>query len=1061
MARSFNDPGYAAQWELQQGAGINATPLYGQYTGAGIRIGIVDVGVNYGLRELSGQMDLAADYDALDGDNDAGNASGDQHGSTVALLIGARANNGIGDVGAAFGARLVAYRFDSRDTRTVAQETALLALQYQVDISQNSWSRSGEYFTDDFGSADYAGAAAAILRAAAEGRGGLGTVFVRSAGNNGATGDDVNSHSYLNNRHSITVGATDSGGAVQPFSNPGAAVLVVAPGTATSWAAPLVSATVALMLEANPGLGYRDVQTILALSARVTDAAGAGWLVNAGTGWNGGGLHVSRGAGFGLVDAQAAVRLAESWQGTPATEANLRTARAASDTALTLPDLGTASQSVTIGEDLLVERAEVSVDLLHAKPGQLRITLISPGGTESVLLDQLGLGRYKEVDGRLVFTFSSVQFLWEQARGEWTLRVEDLAAGTSGRLASWSLALHGAAASDDTVHVFTDEYAAQLAANPGRALLEDDAGTDTLNAAAVTTASLIDLSPGGVSRIAGQVLQLAPGTRIENADGGDGGDTLTGNAGANRLHGHRGNDTLLGLAGDDTLIGGEGEDRLEGGSGNDLMVGGAGNDTYIVDSAGDRIEERAGEGLDTVEASVSHVLAAGVEWLRLTGAERLNGTGNAGENVLIGNEADNVLDGGAGDDWLLGRGGDDTLIGGAGNDRLDGGAGRNRLLGGTGDDLYLVAAANGEVVEKPGEGTDTVQSWFSFVLPAHVEHLQLMGSARINGTGNSLANTIAGNAQNNIISAGAGDDTVQGLAGHDTLDGGTGADRLEGGAGDDIYIVDNSGDLVVERPGEGFDAVRSWISYILAANVEQLRLMGEQPLDGAGNAANNILYGNAAGNILSGEDGDDILYGEGGDDTLLGGAGNDQLHGGTGANQMIGGLGDDLFEVAHGKDFVVEQAGEGRDTVQSWISYTLPEAVEVLVLRGSQPLRGTGNALDNLIIGNAQANRLSGGGGDDTLDGAAGQDILTGGSGADRFILQAGQGADHITDFRAGEGDVVVLQGFGPPMADGWPAGHWLQQAGQDVLLQSAVGTVLVLENIQLSAVSAQDFLLG
>ncbi|MFC4166480.1 S8 family serine peptidase [Teichococcus aestuarii] len=1061
MARSFNDPGYAAQWELQDGTGINATPLYAQYTGAGIRIGIVDAGVNYALRDLGGQMDVAADYDALEGDDDASTTSGDQHGTTVALIIGARANNGIGDIGAAFGARLVAYRFDTRDARTVAQETALLALQHQVDISQNSWSRSGEYFRDDFGSAEYAGAAAAILHAASAGRGGLGTVIVRSAGNNGATGDDVNSHSYLNNRHSIAVGATDSTGAVQPFSNPGAALLVVAPASATSWAAPLVSATVALMLEANPALGYRDVQTILALSARVTDAAGAGWLVNAGTGWNGGGLHVSRGAGFGLVDAQAAVRLAESWRTAPATEASLHTASATSGGVLDLPDLGTASQGVTIEDDLLVERAEISVDLLHARPGQLRITLVSPGGTESVLLDQLGLGRYKEVDGHLVFTFSSVQFLWEQARGEWTLRVEDLAAGTGGRLASWSLTLYGAPASDDTVHVFTDEYAAQVAADPGRTLLQDDAGTDTLNAAAVTTASLIDLSPGGASRIAGQVLVLAPGTRIENADGGDGGDTLIGNAAANRLDGHRGNDTLRGMAGDDTLIGGEGEDRLDGGSGNDLMAGGAGNDTYIVDSTGDRIEERTGEGLDTVEASVSHVLSAGVEWLRLMGAERLNGTGNAGENVLIGNEANNVLDGGAGDDWLLGRGGDDTLIGGAGNDRLDGGAGRNRLAGGPGDDLYLIAAAGNEVVEKAGEGTDTVQSWASFVLPAHVEHLQLMGNAKIHGTGNSLANTIAGNAQNNIIIAGAGDDTVHGMAGHDTLDGGAGADRLEGGMGDDIYIVDDNGDLVVERPGEGLDAVRSWISHILAANVEQLRLMGEQALDGAGNAGNNILYGNAAGNILSGEDGDDILYGEGGNDTLFGGAGNDQFHGGAGTNQMIGGLGDDIFHVAHSKDSVMENAGEGWDTVQSWISHTLPEAVEALVLRGSQPLRGTGNALDNLILGNAQANRLSGGGGNDTLDGGHGPDILTGGSGADRFILQAGQGTDHITDFRPAEGDVVVLQGFPPAAADGWPAGYWLQQAGADVLLQDASGTALVLDGIQLSALSAQDFLLG
>ncbi|PHK95223.1 hypothetical protein CR162_09415 [Pseudoroseomonas rhizosphaerae] len=825
MASSFDDPQYAAQWEIQGGAGINAAAVHAQYSGAGIRVGIVDAGIRYTAADLVGQLDTAAGYDALDGDGDASQPTGDQHGTNVALIIGARANNGTGGVGAAFGATLVSYRFGTRDERSVAQEAALLALQHQVDVSNNSWSRSGEYFRDDFGSAAYAGAAAAIRNAATVGRGGLGTVFVRSAGNNGATGDDVNAHSYQNNRHSITVGASDPTGAVLPISNPGAAVLVVAPGTATSWAAARVSSTVALMLEANPGLGYRDVQTILALGARVTDAAGAGWLVNAGTGWNGGGLHVSREAGFGLVDARAAVRLAESWRAAPATEANIASARAASAGAMAVPDLGAASQGVVIGAEMLVERVEVAIDIHHARIGQLRITLVSPGGTESVLLDQLGLGRYRADDGRLVFTLGSAQFLWEQARGEWTLRVEDLASGQAGRVEHWSLTVHGAPASDDTLHVFTDEYAAQARADPGRATLRDHAGTDTLNAAAVTTASLIDLSPGGASRIAGEVLALAPGTRIENAHGGDGADTILGNAGANILEGHRGNDTLRGMAGDDTLIGGAGEDHL---------------------------------------------------------------------------------------------------------------------------------------------------------------------------------------------------------------DGGAGSDRMEGGSGDDIYIVDDAADLVIERPGEGMDEVRSWISHTLPAHVEQLRLMGGEAPRGA---AGSTLYGNAGNGLLPGAEGGDRPVGETGSDVYSIAS---------------------LASIARSRGNVTEQAGEGGDTAPKWISQILPPMLEALVLRG------TGNALDNVITGNALLNRLFGEGGDDTLDGGAGLDILSGGSGADRFIIQAGQGMDRITDFQPAEGDLVVLRGFPAAAAGAFlPAGFWLRQSGHDVLLDSAAGTALVLEDIQISALSARDFLLG
>ncbi|MFM2058414.1 MAG: hypothetical protein RLY71_2799, partial [Pseudomonadota bacterium] len=144
--------------------------------------------------------------------------------------------------------------------------------------------------------------------------------------------------------------------------------------------------------------------------------------------------------------------------------------------------------------------------------------------------------------------------------------------------------------------------------------------------------------------------------------------TLNGNGSANQLEGRGADDHLNGLAGSDTLMGLGGDDTLDGGSGADRLLGGTGNDVYRLDNRRDVVVELAGEGLDRVEASVSHTLAAAVENLTLLGRDDLRGSGNALDNVLIGNRGDNALDGGAGDDQLVGGAGDDTLTGGLGAD---------------------------------------------------------------------------------------------------------------------------------------------------------------------------------------------------------------------------------------------------------------------------------------------------------------------------------------------------------------------------------------------------------
>jgi Ca2+-binding RTX toxin-like protein len=324
-------------------------------------------------------------------------------------------------------------------------------------------------------------------------------------------------------------------------------------------------------------------------------------------------------------------------------------------------------------------------------------------------------------------------------------------------------------------------------------------------------------------------------------------ETLTGAIKNDTLSGADGNDVLLGLAGDDTLNGGNGNDVLDGGTGVDAMTGGLGDDRFLVDNAGDTTVEAAGEGTDTVQASLDWTLADNVENLELQGSA-LRGTGNATANRITGTAGANVLDGAAGAD---------TLVGGAGDDR------------------YIVDDAGDVATELADEGTDTVESSVSYTLGANVENLTLTGTAA-NGTGNELANAITGNVLGNALRGGLGNDVLTGLGGDDTLDGGLGADSMIGGLGNDFYFVDDAGDSVVELGGEGTDTVSSGLSYTLGDNVENLILTGSAT-NGTGNGLDNVITGNALANTLSG------------------GAGNDRLVGGDGVDSLIGGLGNDIF----------------------------------------------------------------------------------------------------------------------------------------------------------------------
>ncbi|KKJ76823.1 hypothetical protein WH95_10995, partial [Kiloniella litopenaei] len=744
-----SDTYYDRQWHLSS---INIEDVWDDYTGEGVVIGINDDAVEMDHADYDDNYDSSIDYDYVDGDGDPSptTSEGMAHGTFIAGIIAAE-RNGEGVVGVAYDSTIAGFR----------RKGYRLDGQWNVDISNNSWTPLAD-IGDGARSADgtifSAGGHNAQLhadldKAVSQGRGGLGTIIVASAGNTRHVHQNLNHFDLKSARESIAVAAMDANGAHTYFSTPGAAVLVGAPGAAivstdrqgangyntsapeavevasaegdslsstaqtsslhgdyadgdgTSFSAPVLSGVIALILEANPNLGWRDVQEILAYSAYNSDPANPDWQVNGAGNWNGGGLEVNHDSGFGMVDARAAVRLAETWtrQSTSANEVNVTQSRNSS-ISITDNDENGIQDKVTVTDSINIDHVEVSVNIDHGHIGDLQITLTSPDGTESVLLNrpEKNLADPNSIgaaETKINWTFYSTHHWGETSAGDWTLTVKDLRTGATGTLNNWALKLYGDAITNDDTYIYTVDYAKFTGAeNEGRRVLEDTNGSDTINTAAINTDVYIDLNSGKDSRIVDNILTIKEGSIIENAFAGDGDDILIGNDAVNWLRGGRG---------DDALEGGAGADRLDGGQDEDTV-------NYHRSTAGvtvnlnDDLAEAGGHAQGDILENIEHVSGSEFED---------NITGNSFDNILEGGAGNDTLSGGSGDDQLIGGTGADTLIGGEGRDRISGGAGNDVIDGGADEDTafysgyhedYTITTANGTTTVQGADGTDTL-----------------------------------------------------------------------------------------------------------------------------------------------------------------------------------------------------------------------------------------------------------------------------------------------------------------------------------------------------------------
>ena len=463
----ISDPLYDKQWYLHKDSGINVSTVWKAYQGSDINIAVVDSGIEALHPDLAENVDLTHSFRYSDGSFDPTPTADEfsdpfvdaPHGTAVAGIIAASQND-IGISGVAPKANLIGLNVFSRPDDSAFEDAMLYP---NIDISSNSWGADLSFGLDD----DLVVLDAIISKMLTD-----PIIYTFAAGNEAS---NSGFSSILNSRYTLVIGATTEEKKVAPYSNHGANILCVAPGgdeeknspkiittdlignvygydiqgdhfdifenveydytdnfNGTSAAVPMVSGVIALMLEANSKLSYRDLKYIFAHSSKKVDENHTSWIKNSADLW------VSNYYGFGLVNAEQAVKLAKSFQTLPT---ELTVQRSLKDLNISIKDNDKKGVNIllNIDDNLTVEYAELEINTDHSYSGDLKITLTSPSGTNSILAD----GGTITEDLYNPWTFGTVGFMDEQSSGKWMLHISDISENDIGVLSSVKLILYG------------------------------------------------------------------------------------------------------------------------------------------------------------------------------------------------------------------------------------------------------------------------------------------------------------------------------------------------------------------------------------------------------------------------------------------------------------------------------------------------------------------------------------------------------------------------------------------------------------------------------------------
>lgn len=481
-----NDPLYSTQWHLKNngtntisgiaGHDISVEPAWDSVKGDGIVVAVFDSGVQIAHPDLSPNILTDAGWNFINNTSDPSpSTSGspstsdpDNHGTACAGLIAAKGNNGIGVSGSAPNALLIGLR-KSMSSSVDAIDANGLSWNADPVKTPNVYVNSNSWGPNDTGKG-YDSPGPLVLQAIDyginSGRNGKGVIYTWAGGNGRASKDNVNRDGYANHPGVIAVGATLSNGVVSTYSEPGAALLISAPGgsnslsqdlisttdrlgsfgysstgdytsafNGTSSACPIVAGVVALILQSNPNLTYRDVKMILAKSARINDATSSGWKTN------GAGLKFNHDYGFGTVNAAAAVPLASTWVNLPPRQPVIELSDVNPQN---IPDNNATGVSknfsVSAPSNFAVEYVELQTNISHTYRGDLDISLTSPSG----MVSQLQNVSTSDGNGNISFwKYRSNACLGESPSGNWTFTVKDLGNLDTGIVQSATLRIYG------------------------------------------------------------------------------------------------------------------------------------------------------------------------------------------------------------------------------------------------------------------------------------------------------------------------------------------------------------------------------------------------------------------------------------------------------------------------------------------------------------------------------------------------------------------------------------------------------------------------------------------